>query len=135
MSRKKAAWHYVLTGLGFACLAVWIAMASHARKSPHPTPTPASHAAAARAGGSDAAVRAGLAKALPGGVSIGSVRPSPIAALREVDVDGRIVYVTPDGQYMLQGPLVELATRTNLTERSKAALHEAVLANASAGAQ
>lgn len=135
MSRTKAAWHYLLTGLGFTCLAVWIAMASHARKSTHPAPTPAPHAATAHAGGSDAAVRAVLAKALPDGASVVSVRPSPIAALREVDVDGHIVYVTTDGRYMLQGTLVDLATQTDLTERSEAALRDATLANSSAGAQ
>lgn len=75
-----------------------------------------------------AAVRAGLAKILPAGSSIESIRPSPLPALREVVVDGRVVYVTVDGKYLLQGALLDLDTRTNLTEASEAAIHRAVLA-------
>ncbi len=83
-------------------------------------------AAAAPAAGDDAAVRAALEQLVPG-VKIGGIKASPVAGLREVDVDGRIIYVTADGKYLLQGSLIDVAARDNLTVASEAVLRKALL--------
>lgn len=85
-------------------------------------------AAAAKASGNDAAVRAGLNKLAPG-IKITSIKPSPVAGFNEVVVDGRVVYVSSDGRYLLQGALVETATRRNLTDISEAAERRLLLAD------
>ena len=84
-------------------------------------------ATAAKATGSDAAVRAGLNKLAPG-IKITSIKPSPVAGFDEVVVDGRVVYVSSDGKFLLQGALVETATRRNLTDISEAAERRPLLA-------
>ena len=93
----------------------------------HPAakPAPATAARPAAAPG-DAAIRAAVQKAVPGAV-IDSIRPSPIPGYREIAIGGKVVYVSADGRYLVQGSLVELATRENLTEVSEGALRRGVL--------
>ena len=86
---------------------------------------PASKPAAAP--GNEPAIRAALGKVAPG-VKISAINPSPIAGFKEVVVDGRVMYVSADGKYLLQGSLINLNTRTNLTEASEAVLRRDVLA-------
>lgn len=87
-------------------------------------PRPATPAAQPAAG--DAALRAAIQKAVPG-VVIDSVKPSIIPGYREVAIGGRIVYVSADGKYLIQGSLMELASRDNLTMVSEGALRRGVL--------
>jgi thiol:disulfide interchange protein DsbC len=77
-------------------------------------------------GTGDAAVRAALLKAVPG-AQIDSIRPSIIPGYREVAVGGKVVYVSADGRYLMQGSLVDLNTRDNLTEVSEGALRRGQL--------
>lgn len=88
-------------------------------------PRPAAPAAAAQPAG-EAALRAAIEKAVPG-VVIDSVKPSIIPGYREVAIGGRIVYVSADGKYLIQGSLMELASRDNLTMVSEGALRRGVL--------
>lgn len=44
-----------------------------------------------------------------------SVKPAPIAGLYEVIFHGTVYYFTADGKHMLGGPLVEVASRRNLS--------------------
>ena len=74
----------------------------------------------------DAAVRAAMLKAVPGAV-IDSVKPSIIPGYREVALGGHVVYVSADGKYLLQGSLIDLGTRDNLTAASEGVLRRAVL--------
>lgn len=60
-------------------------------------------------------VRETLLKAMPD-LQIESVKPSPVKDLFEVTVGGDIIYATTDGKYLLQGRLIDTATRTDLTE-------------------
>jgi thiol:disulfide interchange protein DsbC len=83
-------------------------------------------AKAAPAASNETAIRAALAKAAPG-VVITSIKPSPIAGFREVVVDGRVLYVSADGKYLVQGSLINLETRSNLTEASEAVIRRALL--------
>lgn len=74
----------------------------------------------------DAPIRAAVGKAVPG-ASIDSIKPSLIPGYREVAVSGRIVYVSADGKYLIQGSLIDLASRNNLTDASEAVLRRSVL--------
>lgn len=85
---------------------------------------PANPAPAASA--SDTLVRNALTKAIPG-IKIDSIRSSPIPGYREVAVNGKVIYVSADGKYLMQGQLVELATRDNLTAISEGALRKGLL--------
>jgi thiol:disulfide interchange protein DsbC len=75
----------------------------------------------------ETAIRAALAKAVPG-TPIDHVRQSPIPGYSEVAVGGRVVYVSNDGKYILQGTLVRLEDRFDMTEASQAVLRRAELA-------
>lgn len=98
-----------------AALAV-VAAVAFAQPRPN-APTPAA---------GDAALRAAILKAVPG-VVIDSIRPSIIPGYREVAIGGRIVYVSADGKYLIQGSLLELSSRDNLTMVSEGALRRSVL--------
>jgi thiol:disulfide interchange protein DsbC len=96
-----------------------------------PAPKPAAKPAAAALRGvapapGDAAIRASIQKAVPG-ATIDSIKASPIPGYREVAIGGKVVYVSADGRYLLQGSLVELASRENLTQVSEGALRRGVL--------
>ena len=77
-------------------------------------------------GGSDAVLRAALSKAVPG-VVIDAIRPSQIPGYKEVVIGGRVVYVSNDGKYLIQGTLMELASRDNLTAISEGAMRRGIL--------
>ncbi len=83
-------------------------------------------AAAPASSAGDAPIRAALIKAVPGAV-IDSVKPSPIAGFREVSVNGRVVYASTDGKYLIQGSLIELGSRENLTAASEAVIRRGLL--------
>ena len=53
--------------------------------------------------------------------SVEDIRPSPVTGVYQVNLGGRIVYVTKDGRYLLHGRLYDLKTRENLTEKTLAA--------------
>lgn len=61
------------------------------------------------------AIRQALTKSMPS-VKVEAVQPSEISGLYEVTVGGNIFYVSGDGKYLLQGHLVDVAARTDLTE-------------------
>lgn len=75
----------------------------------------------------DAAVRTGVAKLLPPEAKIDSIKPSAIEGISEVMVDGRVAYVTNDGKHLIQGPMLLIDTRENLTERSEASARRVLL--------
>ncbi len=65
-------------------------------------------------------IKRAFASAMPE-VIIDSVKPSEIAGIYEVAVGSSLLYVTGDGKYLLQGRLIEVASRTDLTEQKLAA--------------
>lgn len=75
----------------------------------------------------DSAVRAAIEKAMPD-AQIDSIKVSPIAGYREVAMGGRVVYVSADGRYLIQGSLFDLTTRTSLTESSQTIIRKGILA-------
>jgi len=60
-------------------------------------------------------IKRSMAKSMPS-VKIDSVKPSEVKGLYEVIVGANIFYVSGDGKYLLQGRLVDVATRKDLTE-------------------
>ena len=63
----------------------------------------------------DNAIRQAMATSMPS-VKIDSVKPSEVKGLYEVIVGANIFYVSEDGKYLLQGRLVDVAARKDLTE-------------------
>lgn len=90
-------------------------------------PAKSVQAASAKASGNDAAVRAGLNKLAPG-VKITSIKASPLPGLTEVVIDGQVLYVSNDGKYLVQGAIIDTASRRNLTEVSESAERRLLLA-------
>src|SRR5262245_59597388 len=66
------------------------------------------------------AVRLGLAKLLPGSEP-DSIKPSAIPDLYEVVLGPHVVYVSADGRYLIQGDMLDIDNRENLTEHKRAA--------------
>ncbi|TNJ35561.1 thioredoxin fold domain-containing protein [Arenimonas terrae] len=88
-------------------------------------PTPAN--APAKAAPGEAAVRAALATLLPDARPV-YVKPAPFAGFSEVGIDGRVLYVSNDGRHLIQGALVDVARRENLTLLAEAGLRKTALA-------
>lgn len=76
--------------------------------------------------GNFAPIRAAIVKLVPT-AKIDSIKPTVIPGYHEVAIGGRVVYVSDDGKYLIQGALVNTANRANLTENSEAALRRSVL--------
>ena len=60
-------------------------------------------------------IRNSLNVLLPG-LTPDSIRATPVDNLYEIAFGARIVYITSDGRYLLQGKMVDLETRTEITE-------------------
>jgi thiol:disulfide interchange protein DsbC len=65
-----------------------------------------------------ATIRAALAKVLPDH-KVTSVRPTPIDGLFQVDVGPQVMYVSGDGRYLIDGALIDLETRENLSAKAE----------------
>jgi thiol:disulfide interchange protein DsbC len=61
------------------------------------------------------AIRQALAKSMPD-VKVESVKPSQVKGLYEVEVGANVFYASEDGKYLIQGRLIDIASRTDLTE-------------------
>ena len=64
----------------------------------------------------EAAIRKNLAERLPQLGKIDEVSKSPIPGLYELRVGTELLYTDEQGQYVIQGSLIDTKTRTNLTE-------------------
>jgi thiol:disulfide interchange protein DsbC len=60
-------------------------------------------------------VRQAIAKLLPDETP-DSIKPAPAAGLYEVILGPHVVYVTADGRYLMQGDLLDIDERVNVTE-------------------
>lgn len=65
------------------------------------------------------AVEEALAQALPG-VKPDSVQASPMPGLFEVTVGAKIFYISENGRYLVEGSLIDIKERKNLTEAKMA---------------
>ena len=71
-------------------------------------------------------IRKALEKAVPG-IEIGSIQPAPIDGLYEVMVGSELMYVTGDGRYFVNGHIVDLKTREDLTEPRLSAMRKKLI--------
>jgi len=74
------------------------------------------------------AVEARLGTLVPD-VSSVVINETPVDGLLEVRIGGDVVYITSDGQYLVQGRLVDLETRADLTDAAKTQMRSDQLAN------
>jgi thiol:disulfide interchange protein DsbC len=83
----------------------------------------AGFAAAQEAAPADVAKRivAGIAKLDPD-MKVDAVRTTPVAGLYEVAIGPRLVYVTGDGRYLVQGSIADIEKREDLTEPRRNAI-------------
>ena len=56
-----------------------------------------------------------------------AISETPIENIVMVQVDGDIVYATTDGQYLIQGSLLDMETRENLTDAAKAGMRKQII--------
>ena len=61
------------------------------------------------------AIRKALAHSMPS-IKINSVKPSEAKGIYELSVGANILYVSEDGKYLLQGHLIDIEARKDLTE-------------------
>ncbi|CAH9049560.1 Thiol:disulfide interchange protein DsbC [Pseudoalteromonas holothuriae] len=52
------------------------------------------------------------------GIIVNSVEGSPIPGLKTVLTNKGVLYASPDGKYLMQGNMINLETRTNVTENA-----------------
>jgi len=57
-----------------------------------------------------------------------AISETPVEGILMVQVNGDIVYATADGKYLIQGRLVDMKTREDLTETAKAELRKDLMA-------
>lgn len=63
-------------------------------------------------------IKAALVKSFPDAAN-GSLRPSPVAGLYELVMGAQVYYVSADGKHLFLGDMVDVRTRTNLTEGAR----------------
>mgnify|MGYP001428863439 FL=1 len=74
----------------------------------------------------EAAIKKALEKSMPT-AKIESIKPSEIKGLYEVVLGANIYYASEDGKYLLQGRLIDLANRMDLTEQRMGATRKTAL--------
>jgi thiol:disulfide interchange protein DsbC len=56
-----------------------------------------------------------------------AISETPIKGLLQVQINSDIVYVTEEGQYLLQGQIIEMDTRENITDQAKSGIRMSLL--------
>lgn len=74
----------------------------------------------------DNAVSAALTKIF-GPHAVDSVNPAPLPGFSEVVMDGEVLYVSNDGHYLMQGNLIDLEARRNITEERRGSMRVAAI--------
>ena len=70
--------------------------------------------------GANANIRAQLKKLMPE-ETIDSINKTPVSGVYEVVLGAEVIYVSGDGRYMIQGRMIDLKNRKDLTEPRRAA--------------
>lgn len=58
-----------------------------------------------------------------------AISETPIEGVLQVQINSDIVYVTADGEYLLQGQIMEIDSRVNLTDQAKSGIRMNLLTN------
>ncbi|MEA1889614.1 MAG: DsbC family protein [Pseudomonadota bacterium] len=61
------------------------------------------------------------------GYDANSVKATPIQGLYEFTGDGRVLYISQDGRYIVNGSIIDLEDKVNLTEKSQGKLTQQVI--------
>jgi len=64
----------------------------------------------------EAIIRKAIAERMPNAPKIDEVRPSPMPGLWEVRIGNEVRYTDPTGTYLIEGELIDLKAKKNLTE-------------------
>ncbi len=56
-----------------------------------------------------------------------AISETPIAGILQVQINSDIVYVSDDGKYMLQGEIMDIDSRTNITDQAKSSIRKELL--------
>jgi thiol:disulfide interchange protein DsbC len=67
---------------------------------------------------SQTAIKQSLSKVLPG-ITPDKITPSPLQGVSEVLVGPRLLYISDDGKYLLQGSLIDLEARKDISEERR----------------
>jgi thiol:disulfide interchange protein DsbC len=78
----------------------------------------------------EAAIKKALATSMPG-AKLDSVKASAIKGLYEVVVGSSIFYVSEDAKYLVQGRMVDIAAKKDLTEQKLVTIRQGILAKLS----
>ncbi len=90
-------------------------------------PAPALRADQAYVAGSPEARVGAVLKQLNPKIKVDRIGPAPMAGFREVVASGQVVYISDDGKFLLQGGLMDVATRKDLSEAALANVRSDVL--------
>lgn len=71
----------------------------------------------------EAVIRKAIAERMPNAPKVDEVRPSPMPGLWEVRIGNEVRYTDPTGTYLIEGELIDLKARKNLTEERLAQLN------------
>jgi thiol:disulfide interchange protein DsbC len=63
-------------------------------------------------------IKADLVRSFPE-LKSATIKPSPVSGMYEIEFDSKIFYTTSDGKYLIMGDVVELKSRSNLTEERR----------------
>jgi thiol:disulfide interchange protein DsbC len=74
----------------------------------------------------EAAIRKAIEKSMPT-AKIESIKPSEVKGLQEVVLGSSIYYISDNGKYLLQGRLIDVANRIDLTEQKLGATRKTAL--------
>ena len=66
-------------------------------------------------------------------MEITRIKPAPIPGLYEIMLGTDMIYVSEDGRYILQGDLIDLGKRINLSEQERAVARKKILESVPAG--
>jgi len=91
------------------------------------TPSPAAKAELTYAAGTPEERVRTVLKQLNPKIQVDRIGPAPMAGFREVVASGQVVYVSDDGKYLLQGGLLNVATRKDMSEAALASVRGDVL--------
>ncbi len=69
---------------------------------------------------SDKVIRAAFERSFPG-IQIDAINPSGVTGFYEVSIGASIAYASQDGKYVFMGDLMDMTSKTNLTEAKRTA--------------
>jgi len=80
--------------------------------------------------GAEDTIRNAMKKVLPD-VTVDEITPAPMAGISEVLIGTKLFYVTNDGKYIFDGTLIDMATRTDLSEKRLSSVRQELMSKVS----